>query len=119
MPFDNSTRNRLQRFVSDAKKLLNDEFQSQLQSIYGIQPSGQITNEYEMHHLDEDQYFTAELLKERINHLESGITGEMKPKAVAIERLIREQSFTILNRFVAMRMCEDRGIIQGKRCKWI
>ena len=112
MPFDNSTRNRLQRFVSDAKKLLNDEFQSQLQSIYGIQPSGQITKLDEMHHLDEDQYFTAELLRERINHLESGITGEMKPKAVAIERLIREQSFTILNRFAAMRMCEERGIIQ-------
>ena len=112
MPFDNSTRNRLQRFVSDAKKLLNDEFKSQLQTIYGIQPNGEITNRDEMHHLDEDQYFTAELLRERINHLESGITGERKPKAIAVESLIREQSFTILNRFAAMRMCEERGIIQ-------
>ena len=38
MAFDQATRNRLQKFVGDARKLLSDEFTQQLQNTYGLDP---------------------------------------------------------------------------------
>ena len=38
MAFDQSTRNRLQRFVSEARSLLTEEFTRQLQQEYGLDP---------------------------------------------------------------------------------
>ena len=38
MPLDQDTRNRLQRFVTDARELLTDEFTRQLQQDYGMDP---------------------------------------------------------------------------------
>ncbi|HSN76531.1 MAG TPA: hypothetical protein VL334_15760 [Anaerolineae bacterium] len=40
MPFDQPTRNRLARFVSDARSLLSEEFTRQLQHEYGMDPTG-------------------------------------------------------------------------------
>lgn len=43
MAFDQVTRNRLQRFVSEARALLTKEFTRQLQNDYGIDPnSGEV-----------------------------------------------------------------------------
>jgi len=39
MAFDQNTRNRLQRFVTDARTLLTDEFTRQLQHQYGLDPT--------------------------------------------------------------------------------
>ena len=40
--------------------------------------------------------------------------GAIGPEAQveAVERLIREQGFTVLNRLCALRMCEERGLVQ-------
>ncbi|NPD17804.1 hypothetical protein, partial [Alterinioella nitratireducens] len=38
MAFDQSTRNRLQRFVTDARRTLEEEFTRQLQNDYGLDP---------------------------------------------------------------------------------
>lgn len=44
MAFDQNTRNRLARFVGDARALLTEEFTRQLQRTYGIDPtSGEVT----------------------------------------------------------------------------
>ena len=44
MAFDQPTRNRLARFVSEARSLLTEEFTRQLQHEYGIDPaSGEVT----------------------------------------------------------------------------
>lgn len=46
MAFDQSTRNRLQKLVSDCRKLLSAEFSIQLQQTYGIDPhSGEVADE--------------------------------------------------------------------------
>jgi len=39
MPFDQSTRNRLARFVGEARSLLSAEFTRQLQQEYGLDPA--------------------------------------------------------------------------------
>ncbi len=38
MAFDQTTRNRLQRFVNDARRVLEEEFTRQLQNDYGMDP---------------------------------------------------------------------------------
>ena len=112
MAFDTDTRNKLAKMVADARALLNDEFTQQLQEIFGIQPDGKITALEKLAHLDDEQCDTARVLRERVAHISGGLNAGKKAVKVAVDRLIREQSFTILNRFAALRMCEERGLLQ-------
>ncbi len=112
MAFDSDTRNKLARMVAQARQLLTDEFTQQLQEIYGIQPDGTITPIEKLNHLDDEQAGTAKLLRERIDHLVSGMASEKEPVVAAIDRAVREQAFTILNRFAALRMCEERSLVE-------
>ena len=112
MSFDKDTRNLLARLVADARSLLTDEFTKQFQEVYGIQPNGTVTDLERMTHLSDEQRATARLLRDRISHLVSGLASEKKPEKTAVDRVIREQAFTVLNRFAALRMAEERGIVQ-------
>jgi hypothetical protein len=111
MAFDQSTRNRLARFVGDARRLVTGEFTQQFQSLYGISNTGQITPVDQLAHLDEAQRATAERLRERIRYLVQSHPETTKPDAAAVSRLAREQAFTVLNRLAALRMAEKRGLI--------
>ncbi len=111
MAFDQSTRNRLARFVGDARRLVADEFTQQFQSLYGISSAGQITPVDQLAHLDEAERATAERLRERIRYLVQSHPETTKPDAAAVSRLAREQAFTVLNRLAAVRMAEKRGLI--------
>ena len=112
MAFNTDTRNKLARMVADARTILRTEFTSQLQEIYGIQPDGNITDIEKLSHLNDEQLDVARLLRERVVHLASGMENEKKPILAAIDRMTREQSFTLLNRFAALRMSEERKLIQ-------
>lgn len=112
MAFDSQTRNKLARLVTDARQLLTDEFTKQLQEIFGIQPDGIIIRLEKLVHLTDEQASVASVLRDRVDHLAAGLTSEKKPVIAAIDRMTREQSFTILNRFAALRMAEERGIVQ-------
>jgi hypothetical protein len=112
MAFDSQTRNALANLVAHARGVLVDEFTKQLQEIYGIQPTGEMTDLAKLTQMDDEQLATAGLLRDRIHHLAVGPKSEKKPIVSAVDRLIREQSFTVLNRFAALRMCEERGILQ-------
>lgn len=112
MAFDSNTRTKLARMIAQARQLLVEEFTQQFQEIYGIQPDGTITEVEKLKHLDDQQASTARLLRERIDHLVSGMTAEKKPVFAAIDRTIREQAFTVLNRFAALRMCEERSFVE-------
>ena len=111
MAFDTTTRNELQKVVGRARDLLVEEFMSQCQGIYGIQPDGSTLDVSALGHLSEEERTKAQLLRDRINHLAAGITGSRK-KAEAVARMIREQAFTVLNRLCALRMGEERDLVQ-------
>ena len=64
-----------------------------------------------MDHRPEDEQTLARLLRDRIDHLAAGLSGA-KRRAEAFDRLVREQAFTVLNRLCALRMCEERGLVQ-------
>lgn len=110
MALTQGARRKIQNFVQSAKALLIREFASQLQQHYGIRPDGSYVMVEELTTHDAAIMQTARLLRERLNYLEGTIAGENKAEE-AVEQLVREQAFTILNRFAALRMAEERKII--------
>jgi len=110
MAFDQTTRNRLQQFVGEVRSLLSDEFTRQLQATYGMNPeTGELANISTLTGLTPSQQETAHLLRDTLEHYLTNT--EKARKSAAIERIVREQSFTVLNRLAALRMSEARGFL--------
>lgn len=109
MPLDSASRKLLQQTVTEGKKLLEKEFLSQLQSIYGIQETGELIPLDKLSHLSDEDFTIARILRERIAHVELYVK---KNKKEALMRVVREQAFTVLNRFAALCMAEARNIVR-------
>jgi hypothetical protein len=113
LAFDDATRVRLQRFVAAARTLLTEEFAQQLQQDYGLDPSaGDAASLDKLAHLDDRRLETARILREIMEHYlaTEEATGRAARQAV-LDRIVREQAFTILNRLAAIRAMEARGIL--------
>jgi hypothetical protein len=109
MAFDQSTRNRLQHFVNDARKVQEEEFTRQLQNDYGLDPtSGTITPMENLRHINDAQRETARILRDTLAHY---CASQEADAQTGLERIVREQAFTVLNRLAALRMAEARGLL--------
>lgn len=112
MAFDQSTRNRLQKLVSDCRKLLSEEFSIQLQQTYGIDPhSSEVAGLDRLTHLSDRDRQTAQLLRDTLAHYLAIDEDDKAHRIAAIDRIIREQAFTVLNRLAALLMMEARGLL--------
>ncbi|MCF8075503.1 MAG: BREX-1 system adenine-specific DNA-methyltransferase PglX [Desulfotignum sp.] len=114
MAFDQSTRNRLHRFVSQSRAILMEEFTRQLQAAYGMDPAnGTVADVDTLGFLDNEGQQTAVLLRETLAHYAAAIPGKSEKEKIrqGLDRIIREQSFTVLNRLAALRMAEARGFL--------
>ena len=114
MAFDQRTRNRLQKFVNDARTLLTEEFTRQLQAIYGLDPkTGAVADLDSLTYLDNRQRQTAHILRDTMTHYLATTHGKGKAdrSKQALSRVVREQAFTVLNRLAALRMAEARGFL--------
>ena len=114
MAFDQSTRNRLQKFVSQSRSILTEEFTRQLQATYGMDPKNGIISELDtLNFLDNQGRQTATILRETLAHYMASISGKSEKEQTkqALDRIIREQAFTVLNRLGALRMAEARGFL--------
>jgi hypothetical protein len=113
MAFDQTTRNRLARFVSDARALLTEEFTRQLQNEYGLDPaSGDVTPIDRLTALDDRRRETAKILRETLEYYLAGNSKlDGKANRDVLDRIVREQAFTVLNRLCALRMSEARGLV--------
>ncbi|NMC18681.1 MAG: SAM-dependent methyltransferase, partial [Chloroflexi bacterium] len=113
MAFDQTTRNRLARFVSDARALLTEEFTRQLQNEYGLDPaSGEVTPTERLTALDDRQRETARIIRETLDYYLAGNSqADAKAFHDVLDRIVREQAFTVLNRLCALRMSEARGLV--------
>lgn len=72
MAFDQPTRNRLQRFVNDARRVLEEEFTRQLQNDYGMDPNaGSVTELASLRHINDslNRGGFLRLPMPKINHL--------------------------------------------------
>lgn len=118
MAFDQSTRNRLNRFVADSRGLLATEFTRQLRATYGMNPTtGEVANINSLAGLTPHQQETAQLLRDTFEHYlaandhSKGKSKEKENRLAALDRIVREQAFTVLNRLAALRMSEARGFL--------
>ena len=120
MALGQDTRNRLQRFVNDARELLTDEFTRQLQQDYGMDPeAGTVSELASLTHLDDSRLETAQLLRDILTHYLGAAQSGSSKKAQqdVLLRIAREQAFTVLNRLVALRLMEARGLLQESIAK--
>jgi hypothetical protein len=109
MAFDQATRNRLQRFVNEARRVLEEEFTRQLQNDYGMDPNaGSVADLSSLRHINDAQRETARILRDTLAHYTAG--GDMNASQ-GLDRIVREQAFTVLNRLAALRMAESRGLL--------
>ncbi|MER0239227.1 hypothetical protein [Fulvimarina sp. MAC8] len=109
MAFDQTTRNRLQRFVTDARHVLEEEFTRQLQNDYGLDPvSGTASPLESLRHINDQQRETARILRNTLAHYCANSDTDTH---AGLDRIVREQAFTVLNRLAALRMAEARGLL--------
>jgi hypothetical protein len=109
MAFDQATRNRLQRFVNDARRVLEEEFTRQLQNDFGMDPNaGTVAELASLRHINDAQRETARILRDTLAHYTA--SGDMNASQ-GLDRIVREQAFTVLNRLAALRMAESRGLL--------
>ena len=110
---DQTIRNKLRGVVTQCRKLLEDSTAQALQGRFGIYPSRkkgevQIEDEARMAHLTEEDRACRQDLLDHLEHIQA--IG-YKPSE-ALEQLVREISFTHLNRVCAYKMMESRGLIR-------
>jgi hypothetical protein len=93
-----------------ARVLLIEEFARKLQQDYGLDPStGEVAALDNLGHPDDRRLETARILREILAHYLAAdrATGAADRRTV-LDRIVREQAFTILNRLAALRMMEAR-----------
>jgi hypothetical protein len=104
---DKDTRNRIERATQAARALLEQDFADQLEGIFDIRLDGTIGAEPGSH-LDAAQRVLWRKLVATVEHHRA--SGQRASEAVATYS--REAAFTTLNRFVALKMLEARGLVQ-------
>jgi len=102
---------RIQRFTLMARHNLEREVAEQLEGIYGWLPDGSFTEAASY----SPALIQIEEAKKARTRLENYAAAELEAGSnykLAREDLIRETAFTWLNRFVALRMMEERQLIK-------
>lgn len=104
----------IERFVSAAKNLLMQNVTEMLQQWYGIWADGHTIGVEQLPSQDTDIVHTARMLRDRLQHLMVALPdtdSDADKERQAVGQLVAEQAFTQLNRFCALRMCEERDLI--------
>lgn len=102
----------LERFVVSAKTLLMQNVTELLQQYYGIWADGHTIPVEQLSNQNTNVVHNARLLRDRLKHLQAALPEtEANKERLAVGQLIAEQAFTQLNRFCALRMCEERELI--------
>jgi hypothetical protein len=89
---------------------LSDEFSIQLQQTFGLDPkTGGVTPMARLAHLDDRERHTAEVLRQILAHYLGVDANDTDHRIAVLNRMVREQAFTVLNRLAALLMMEARG----------
>lgn len=114
---DQAIRNTLRETVLSARSLLENAIREELQGRYGIYTANttghgtshlEVEDDARMGHLEADERETRGLLLDQMKVLQTG--GLAAPSA--LDAFVREAAFTWLNRFVAFKMLEARGLLR-------
>ena len=105
---DRDQRTRLQRATQEARRLLENEFRSQLLEVYDINVDAGLWNEAAGAHLQANQCLTRDKLVTWVEHKKTQINDRQEALLLAL----REMAFTALNRFVALKLMEARELVR-------
>lgn len=104
---DKESRGALQSATQRARRLLEEEFRAQLEGDHDIMVDGRVPPRGGPHLSARQQ-----TLRDRmVAAIEHKCAAGMKP-AEAVADYLRDAAFTTLNRFVALKMLEARGLVQ-------
>lgn len=104
---DKATRNAIERATQQARKLLDEDFSSQLEGTYDVLRSGVIALTGGAH-LSSHQQFQRDKIVAAVEHKRATGTSAVE----AVTDYVRDSAFTTLNRFVALKMLEARQLVQ-------
>lgn len=104
---DKTTRNAIERATQQARKLLDEDFSSQLEGTFDVLRSGVIAQAGGAH-LSTRQQFQRDKIVAAIAHKRAAGTTAVE----AVTDYVRDAAFTTLNRFVALKMLEARQLVQ-------
>ncbi len=104
---DKDTRNAIERATQRARKLLEEDFSSQLEGTFDVLRNGTVAAKGGAH-LSARQALQRDKIVAAIEHKRAaGMTA-----AEAVADYLRDAAFTTLNRFVALKMLEARELVQ-------
>jgi len=104
---EKNVRNTLRKIVIKCRKLLERSIGELLEGRYGVHSDGMMEDGEGLVHLLDDERGYRENIKVHIDHIRAGGFGA----ADAVEQLVREISFTHLNRLCAYKIMETRKFI--------
>jgi hypothetical protein len=104
---EKETRSAIERATQQARCVLERDFAEQLQGDYDVMTDGRVGEKPGAHLTGRQKTLRARIVA-AINHKK--MTG-MTPKG-AVADYLRDAAFTTLNRFVALKMLEARGLVQ-------
>ncbi|GLS17294.1 hypothetical protein GCM10007874_03090 [Labrys miyagiensis] len=104
---DKTTRNAIERATQQARKLLDEDFSSQLEGTFDVLRSGVIAPTGGAH-LSSRQQFQRDKIVATVEHKRAAGTTAVE----AVTDYVRDSAFTTLNRFVALKMLEARQLVQ-------
>jgi hypothetical protein len=104
---EKETRSAIETATQKARRLLEADFQEQLDGVFDVRIDGRVAEEPGAH-LDAGQ---RRLRRKIVAAIEHKRAGGMKP-AEAVVDYLRDAAFTVLNRLVALKMLEARELVQ-------
>jgi hypothetical protein len=104
---DKATRNAIERATQQARKLLDEDFSSQLAGTFDVLRSGVIASKGGAH-LSARQWSQRDKIVAAIEHKRAAVADAVE----AVTDYVRDAAFTALNRFVALKMLEARELVQ-------
>ncbi|MEJ5330222.1 MAG: BREX-1 system adenine-specific DNA-methyltransferase PglX [Desulfobaccales bacterium] len=104
------TISKVHDFTLEARALLQKEVEEQLEGIYGLLPNGRWEPADRYPALQ--QIEEAKVTRSRLEHFLRDEQAAGVQPADARDKLVREAAFTWLNRLVAFKMMEARGLIR-------
>ncbi|MEC8508763.1 MAG: SAM-dependent methyltransferase [Planctomycetota bacterium] len=97
---------------------MSQEFTQQLQAVYGMDPTNGSIAEFAALTCSSQEREIALVLRDIFHHYLALETKSDLPTRIAVlDRMVREQAFTVLNRLCALRMAEARGLLYESLAK--
>jgi hypothetical protein len=104
---EKETRNTIERATQRVRSILENDFAEQLQGAFDVMPDGRVGEQPGSHLTGAQRALRARIVAAIEHKRAQGMTP-----SEAVADHLRDSAFTTLNRFVALKMLEARGLVQ-------